>query len=106
MQSDDYGSQVDEFIQWTEWLGHIKYKLWDKDLWMGFWDCSALFAWYWYLQGKWEFKTVQGALGSAKLFNMWAVKYIQEWLNRWDIMFFRNLNWGINHIAMVVSYRE
>ena len=73
---------------------------------MGLWDCSALFAWYWYLQWKWEFKTVQNSMSSAKIFNMGIVKYIQEWLNRWDIMFFRNLDGWVNHIAMVVSYRE
>lgn len=106
MQSDDYGSQVQEFIKRTESLGHIKYKLWDKDLWMGLGDCSALFAWYGYLQGKREFKTVQWSMNTSTLIGMWATKYIQEWLSMWDLMFFDNVDWWVNHIAMVISYKE
>jgi len=106
LQSDDYGSQVKEFITWTESLGNIKYKLWDKDLGMWLWDCSALFAWYGYLQGKREFKTVQWSMNASTLIGMWATKYIQEWLSMWDLMFFDNVDWWVNHIAMVISYKE
>lgn len=101
LQSDVYDkSQVDKFVEWTKTLWHIKYSLWDKDLWTGKWDCSALFAWYGFINNQWEFKTTQQSMNAQRLYEM-GIKKDAPWY--WDLMFFKK-EWGwVNHIAMVVD---
>lgn len=81
---------------------NIKYRLWEKDLSTGFWDCSALLSWYGYITDKRALRLWTKTLNAYNIYRMGVEKSMEQaWY--WDTVFFWNKTSKIHHIAVLTD---